>query len=121
MIVVLAMDFEGNLWSSDDDVTSNGWCSRDEVSPVEGGEPGTNVISLDSSGFMVTVNVGISNAGICKMKNGRYVRNGDVWTIHISQKYYMKKSHSQRPFSAFGGITFQFRSKLWNPIFARIL
>ena len=68
MIVVLAMDFEGNLWSSDDDVTSNGWCSRDEVSPVEGGEPGTNVISLDSSGFMVTVNVGISNAGICKWK-----------------------------------------------------
>ena len=68
MIVVLAMDFEGNLLWSSDDVTSKGWCSKDEVSPVEGGEPGTNVISLDSSGFMVTVNVGISNAGICKWK-----------------------------------------------------
>lgn len=30
---------------------------------VSGGDPGTNVISLDSKGLMVTVNVGISKLG----------------------------------------------------------
>ena len=62
IIVVLAIDFgESCLTSSE----SKGWCSKDEVSPVDGGDPGTNVISLDSRGFIVTVNVGISNAGDC--------------------------------------------------------
>ena len=72
IIVVLAIDF-GESWghipceswvltSSE----SKGCCSKDVVSPVDGGDPGTNVISLDSRGFIVTVNVGISNAGDCK-------------------------------------------------------
>ena len=64
IIVVLAIDF-GEGFSSE----SKGCCSKDEVSPIDGGEPGTNVISLDSNGFIVTVKVGISNAGNCKSKH----------------------------------------------------